>query len=88
MSTTAEQLDAGYEVRRVAKAIYAGLFAGLVTLAALFVDDMTFDDISAASWIAVAIAFLGGFGGTYAIPNAQPPVVSQSSTQRVPVKSS
>jgi hypothetical protein len=33
---------------------------------------MTFDDISAAQWIAVAIAFIGGAGGTYAIPNLRP----------------
>jgi uncharacterized membrane-anchored protein len=60
------------EARKVAKAIYAGLFAGLITLGALFVGDMTFDDISAAQWIAVAIAFIGGAGGTYAIPNLRP----------------
>ena len=60
------------EVKRVAKAIYAGLFAGLITMGALFVGDMTFDDISAAQWIVVAIAFVGGAGGTYAIPNKPP----------------
>lgn len=70
-AATAES-DLVLEAKRVAKAIYAGLWAGLVTLAALFVGDMTFDDISAAQWIAVVIAFVGGAGGTYWIKNAPP----------------
>ncbi len=72
MSTTTTESDVVLEIRRIAKAVYAGLFAGLVALAAVFVGDYSFDDVTAAQWIAVVIAFLGGFGGTYAIKNAPP----------------
>lgn len=62
-------------------AIFAGLSAGLASLAVVLVGDMTLADLTQGQWLAVAIAvvsaFGGGFGLTYSVTNknAQPRVV-------------
>jgi hypothetical protein len=46
------------------KAIYAGLVAGLGSVAtALAGTDATFGNISDGQWVAAAVLFLVGFGG-------------------------
>lgn len=54
-----------------AKAIYAGVGAGLLTLATVLVGDMTVADLTQAQWLLVVISVLGLGGGVAAIPNAK-----------------
>ncbi len=55
-----------------AKALYAGLVAGLAALGGLLVNDTGFGDITAGQWVFVISAALVAFGGTYGLKNAQP----------------
>ena len=50
-----------------AKAIVAGLIAGLGVLGTALVDNQ----VSPAEWVAVAGATLAGLGVVYAVPNKQ-----------------
>lgn len=53
------------DVRTIAKAIAAGLLAGLGTLWTALADG----DVVAQEWVAVAISTLGVGSGTWAVPN-------------------
>ncbi|GLU88966.1 hypothetical protein Agsp01_12210 [Agromyces sp. NBRC 114283] len=63
-------------------AIFAGLSAGLASLAVVLVGDMTLADLTQGQWLAVAIAVVSAFGGafglTYSVTNkaAAPPRVT------------
>lgn len=56
-------------IARGAKAVYAGLVAGLGALAAVLVGDVGFTDVTAGQWVTVALAALVAGGGVYGIPN-------------------
>jgi hypothetical protein len=57
---------------QAAKAIYAGIVAGLGALAAVLVGDVGLSDVTAGQWVTVALAALIAFGGVYGIRNAEP----------------
>jgi hypothetical protein len=52
-----------------AKAIYAGIVAGLGALAAVMVGEVGFGDVTDGQWITVVLAALVAGGGVYGIPN-------------------
>lgn len=58
------------KIGTIAKAIYAGLIAGLGALAAPLVGDVGVGDLTAGQWITVALAALVAGGGVYGIRNA------------------
>jgi hypothetical protein len=53
----------------MAKAVYAGLVAGLGALAAIMVGDVGLGDVSDGQWVATVLAALVAAGGVYGIPN-------------------
>jgi hypothetical protein len=59
--------------KQAAKAIYAGLVAGLTAVGGYLVNDTSFGDVTAGQWVFVALAALTAFGGVFAITNAAPP---------------
>ena len=56
----------------VAKAVYAGLLAGLTALGAYLITTTSLGDITAGQWVYVAVAALVAGGGVYGIPNSSP----------------
>lgn len=55
-----------------AKAIFAGLVAGLGSLSAALVADKSLGDLTDGQWIVVVLAALVAFGGVYGIRNTSP----------------
>ncbi len=53
-----------------AKAIYAGVVAGLGSLAAVLVGDVGLGDVSSGQWVTVVLAALVAGGGVFGIRNA------------------
>lgn len=54
----------------VAKAIYAGLWAGGMALGGYLTNSTSIGEITAGQWLWVGLAVLGGVGGVYGISNA------------------
>ena len=50
-----------------AKAIFAGVVAGLGALGAIMVGDVGFSDVTSGQWVAVVLAALVAAGGVYHI---------------------
>lgn len=59
-------------IAQAAKALYAGLVAGLGALAAVLVGDASFGAITAGQWVTIALAALVAGGGVYKLPNRPP----------------
>ena len=57
-------------IGQAAKAIYAGIVAGLAALGGLLVNDTSFPDITAGQWVFVALSVLVAGGGVYGLRNA------------------
>lgn len=55
--------------KAAAKAIYAGLVAGLAALGGLLVNDTALGDVTAGQWVFVISAALVALGGTYGLTN-------------------
>ena len=51
------------------KAVTAALVAGGSVLATKLADDSSFGDLTAADWLAGALAFLVALGAVWAVPN-------------------
>jgi hypothetical protein len=51
-----------------AKALFAGLVAGLGALGTVLVGDVGFEDVTAGQWVAVVLAALIAASGVYRIP--------------------
>lgn len=58
------------QLPQVAKAVYAGLIAGLSALGGYLVNSTSLGQITAGQWVFVAIAALVAGGGVYGIPNS------------------
>jgi hypothetical protein len=56
-----------------AKAFVGGLIAALTALGSVLVAGTGFTDVTAGSWVAVALAFLTTFAGVWSVPNRIPP---------------
>jgi len=57
----------------LAKAIYAGLLAGLSALGGYLTNSTSLGQITAGQWVFVALAVLVAGGGVYGIPNTAGP---------------
>jgi hypothetical protein len=57
----------------IAKAIYAGLVAGLAALGGYLTNSTSFGQITAGQWVFIATSVLVAFGGTYGLTNRTPP---------------
>lgn len=55
-----------------AKAIYAGLVAGLGALATVLVGDADFGSVTDGQWVTIVLAALVAAGGVWQIPNGKP----------------
>ena len=55
---------------KYAKAIYAFVVAGLGSLAAVLVGDVSFGDVTDGQWVTVVLAALVAGGGVFGIKNA------------------
>lgn len=58
-------------IGKVAKAIYAGVLAGLTGLGTVLVGDTGLGDLTAGQWVVIATGVLIAGGGVYGIRNAQ-----------------
>lgn len=56
-----------------AKALYAGVVAGLGALAAVLIGDVGISDLSDGQWVTVVLAALVAGGGVAGIKNADAP---------------
>lgn len=56
---------------KYAKAIYAGVVAGLGALAAVLVDNASVGDLTDGQWVTVVLATLVAAGGVAGIKNAE-----------------
>lgn len=54
-----------------AKAIFAGLIAGLGSLSAVLVDEANISDLTDGQWVVVVLSTLVAFGGVYGIRNTE-----------------
>lgn len=52
-----------------AKAIYAGLVAGLGALGTVLVGDSDFGDVTSGQWVTIALSALIAGGGVFGISN-------------------
>lgn len=59
-------------VAQAAKAVYAGVIAGLSGLVTVLVGDTGFSDLTAGQWVTIALATLVAGGGVYGITNKTP----------------
>ena len=56
-----------------AKAIYAGLVAGLGALVAVLADGSSLSEITGAAWVTIGLATLLAVGGVFRLNNAPKP---------------
>jgi hypothetical protein len=56
---------------KYAKAIFAGIIAGLSAVAAVLVDNASIGDLTDGQWVTVVLASLVAFGGVAGIKNAE-----------------
>lgn len=56
-------------LRGAAKAVLAGLIAGVGSLSAVLVDNKSIGDVTDGQWVAIVLATLIALGAVYGVPN-------------------
>lgn len=56
-------------IRGAAKAVLAGLIAGVGSLSAVLVDNKSIGDVTDGQWVAIVLATLIALGAVYGVPN-------------------